>query len=335
MNERKPTEVCITVDTEFSIGGNFDDPLLTPVAEPIVLGAVGGKEHGLGFLLDSLCEFDVRATFFVEALQTAYFGAEPMGGVARRIAGAGHDVQLHLHPCWMHYSAAPDGSPKGIPSDSCAGRTDADLDQLFRSGLAAFSRWKVPRPVAVRTGNFQVDINFYQAAARAGVLLSSSVAVAVERPLDHRLWLAGGCHRFGSVTELPVVSYSYAVGRNARLRLLSITACSVAEIVSVLRQARQRAISPVIILTHPQEFIKHTDFRYTKLRPNRVNQDRFRGLLKFLKRNKQDFVVRPIVDIKETDPRNTQYRDPSITVSSFKAIARMVENGINDRIWWY
>lgn len=66
MNTRKPIEVCITIDTEFSIGGNFEDPALTPVAEPMVLGSVGGKEQGLGFLLESLAEFGVRATFFVE-----------------------------------------------------------------------------------------------------------------------------------------------------------------------------------------------------------------------------------------------------------------------------
>jgi hypothetical protein len=125
MNTRKPIEVCITVDTEFSIGGNFEDPALTPVAEPIVLGSVGGKEQGLGFLLESLAEFGVRATFFVEALQTAYFGDEPMGGIARRIAAAGHDVQLHLHPCWLHYETTERTKP--APNDSCAGRTDAEL----------------------------------------------------------------------------------------------------------------------------------------------------------------------------------------------------------------
>ena len=26
-----------------------------------------------------------------------------MGAIARRIATAGHDAQLHLHPCWLHY----------------------------------------------------------------------------------------------------------------------------------------------------------------------------------------------------------------------------------------
>jgi hypothetical protein len=80
MNTRKPIEVCITIDTEFSIGGNFDDPALTPVAEPMVLGSVGGKEQGLGFLLDSFAEFGVRATFFVETLQTAFLATSRWGG---------------------------------------------------------------------------------------------------------------------------------------------------------------------------------------------------------------------------------------------------------------
>ncbi len=74
MKVRDPIEVCITVDTEFSIGGNFRNPELAPIAEPIVLGAISGKENGLGFILESLAEFEIRATFFVETLQTAYFG---------------------------------------------------------------------------------------------------------------------------------------------------------------------------------------------------------------------------------------------------------------------
>src|SRR5712692_2837454 len=78
MKGPKPIDVCITVDTEFSIGGNFCDPEMAPIAKPIVLGAINGKEHGLGFILDSLAGFGIRATFFVEALQTAYFGDEPM-----------------------------------------------------------------------------------------------------------------------------------------------------------------------------------------------------------------------------------------------------------------
>lgn len=335
MSAQPPTEVCITIDTEFSIGGNLDDPKLSPIAEPIVLGAVDGKEHALGFLLDSFAEFGVRATFFVEALQTAYFGDEPMGRIARRIAGAGQDVQLHLHPGWLHYEAPRDSTHKGVPDDSCAGRSEAELDHFFRLGLSAFQRWGLPGPVAVRTGNFQVDSDFHRAAARSGILLSSSIALALYRPGDSELALMGGRHRIGPVLELPVLCYSYPLGLGRRLRPLSITACSGAEIRSVLRQAHDRGISPVIILTHPQEYIKRTDFRYAELRRNRVNQARLRKLLGFLRDRTDDFVTRPISALRGEAADAGDPRDPAISVSSTKALLRMLENGVNDRIWWY
>jgi hypothetical protein len=335
MGVREPTEVCITVDTEFSIGGNFQNPKLSPVAEPIVLGTIGAKEQGLGFLLDSFSEFGVRATFFIEALQTAYFGDEPMGGIAKRIADPGHDVQLHLHPCWLHYEATAERDPMKTTNDSCAGRTDAELDHFFRIGLSAFSRWGLPDPVAVRSGNFQVDGNFYRAAARSGLVLSSSIALAVCRPSDESLVLAGGRHRIGKVLELPVLSYRYRLGSNERLRPFAITACSGAEIVSVLRQAHDREISPVIILTHPHEYIKRKDFRYATLRRNRVNQTRLRQALQFLSCNKDKFVAVPISAIRNNRLDATALKRPAISVSFGKAIARMVENGVNDRIWWY
>jgi len=208
----KPTEVCLTVDTEFSIGGNFDNPELPPVAEPMVLGKIDGKEHGLGCLLGLLSEFGVRATFFVEALQTAYFGDELMGTIARRIADAGHDVQLHLHPCWPHYEAAPTQAPREAPNDSCAGRSDAELDHFFEFGLSVFSRWGLPRPVAVRSGNFQVDINFYRAAARSGICVSRWQLIAPpmkrspDRAADTEL---GSCRNFRcSLTPMPSVPIS-------------------------------------------------------------------------------------------------------------------------------
>src|ERR1700737_4023677 len=97
MSDRKPIEVCITVDTEFSIGGNFGNPEMAPIAKPIVLGMIGGQEHGLGFILDSLAEFGVRATFFVETLQNAYFGDAPMREIARRIALGGPDGSCIFH----------------------------------------------------------------------------------------------------------------------------------------------------------------------------------------------------------------------------------------------
>jgi hypothetical protein len=331
---RPPVEVCITIDTEFSIGGNFDNPELTPVAEPIVLGSVGGREQGLGFLLESLAEFGLPGTFFVEALQTAYFGDEPMGSIAKRIARAGHDVQLHLHPCWLHYESASAGT-KPEADDSCAGRSDDELDHFFRSGLATFSRWGLPSPTAVRPGNFQFDANFHRAAARSGLRLSSSIAVPIYRPTDERLVLVGGKHRIGNLMELPVFCYTYRFAGSERLRPFSITACSAAEMLFVLQQAHIQELSPVIILTHPHEYIKRTDFRYTTLRRNRVNQTRLRVLLNFLSRNREKFMTVPISAISEDNSSAINRNRATVAVPTARAMARMIENGINDNIWLY
>jgi hypothetical protein len=335
MRVQTPTEICITIDTEFSIGGNFENPELAPIAEPIVLGRVGDKEEGLGFLLASFAEFGVQATFFVEALQTAYFGDEPMGSIARRIAEAGHDVQLHLHPCWLHYDAVARARFDKPPSDSCAGRNDVELDYFFKFGLSAFSRWGLPTPVAVRTGNFQVDGNVFHAAARAGLRVSSNVAVPINRPAEEHLLLVGGKHWIDRVLELPVFCYNYRIWSAERLRALCITACSSAEIISVLRQAHAHQLSPVVILTHPQEYTKKRNYRYTTLRRNRVNQTRLRALLEFLDQNRDDFVTVPISAIQDHGADTGGLDQPVMSVPSGMALARMLENGINDRIWWY
>jgi len=332
MKTRKPIEVCITIDVEFGIG-DFDDPEEPHIAEPIVLGMIRGKEHGLGFLLDSFAEFGMHATFFVEALQTAYFGDEPMGGIARRIVKAGHDVQLHLHPCWLYFEKTDGREP--TTNDSCAGRTGAELRHFFEFGLAALSRWGVPPPIAVRTGNFQVDQSVFQAAAKSGLRLSSSIAVPICRPSSDDLVLFGGKHRVGRILELPVFSYRYRVGRSDRVRALCITACSAAEIISVLRQAHAYQLSPVLILTHPQEYVKKKDFRYATLRRDRVNQDRLRAVLKFLQQHEKDFITKPISAIRDDGAETTGVEHPAVSVSRATAIARMLENGLNDRVWWY
>jgi hypothetical protein len=335
MRDRKPIEVCITVDTEFSIGGNFRNPEMAPIAKPIVLGTIGGQEHGLGFILDSLAEFGICATFFVETLQTAYFGDEPMREIARRIGAAGHDVQLHLHPCWLHYDAPAKRGWDGDPDDSCAGRSDAELDSFFNLGLSAFSRWRLPPPIAVRAGNFQVDENFYRAASRWGLALSSSVVLRADCPADKNLVAVGVRGRMGQVLEFPVFSYTYHIGLTERLRLLAITACSHHEILSVLHQAYHHNISPILIHTHPQEYLKRRDVTYTTLRRNRINQARLKAILRFLSENTDKFVTLPLSAMPQDGRDATGVEPPPIRVPARAAIARMIENGINDRIWWY
>jgi hypothetical protein len=52
---RAPTEVCITIDTEFSIGGAFADPeRYRPIGPELVECAIDGRAEELGFIVDTV-----------------------------------------------------------------------------------------------------------------------------------------------------------------------------------------------------------------------------------------------------------------------------------------
>jgi peptidoglycan/xylan/chitin deacetylase (PgdA/CDA1 family) len=277
-----PTQICITIDVEFSIGGAFAAPDRdAPIGAPAVLCSAGGREHGLGFILETLQRFGLPATFFVEALNPCYFGDEPMGRIAQRIVAEGHEVQLHLHPNWLYFRH-PDWRRRlsvEPHNDSCSGRRDGELDEMISLGIDAFRRWGVPRPVALRTGNLKADRAVYRAMARHGLPLASNVACAIWRPDDPDLRFLGGRHRVEGIVELPVLTYTdFAIGRWRHRHNLTITGSSSREIATLLDDAKAQNLSPVVLLTHPFEFVNRRNKRYTKVRPHRTNRARFREL---------------------------------------------------------
>lgn len=331
------TEICITIDTEFSIGGALAQPeQRRPVGEQVVRGAVDGREEGLGFLLDSFGQAGVRASFFVETLNTCYFGDRPMGGIVERIAAAGHDAQLHFHPCWLHFRL-PDWQARcPEASDACSGRSDEELDDILATGLAAFSRWGLERPVAARPGNLDTDTALHRALQRFSIPISSSVGLAINCPREERLRVASGRYWLEGVLEVPVLTFRTVrpLGQNGR-RCLTITGCSWPEIEAVLWRARAAGISPVVVLTHPTEFIKRRDVQYREIRRNRVNQRRLVQLLRFVTRNADDFTA---VTMREGAPdwlASGSCAGPSLQGSAVKSMGRMIENLINDRVWAY
>src|SRR3546814_16343233 len=95
------TAVVITVDTEPSLAGAFDDPTLyAPLIHEPVWGEVAGTSQALGFLVRVLRSHALEATFFVETAHTRYFGKTAMAGSAERLIAAAHDVPLTLLPTW-------------------------------------------------------------------------------------------------------------------------------------------------------------------------------------------------------------------------------------------
>lgn len=286
------TRVCITIDTEFSIAGAFSRADREPMAEPLVWCKVNGHSEGLGFMLETFSKYNIQATFFVETVQRYYFKHDPMKPIAQQIHAAGHDVQLHTHPCWSFFQHGDwRERVRGKPGrDDFSGRDIADSVRLIQQGIDSFAEWGLPRPVVFRSGNLQHDDNLYKALARTGIPYSSNVAVAIFDSGKDDYKLYSGHHDRHGVREFPVLSFSdWSAGKKQHLRSLTIAGSSFAEMRTLLEKSRVAGIAQVVILTHPFEYVQNRDVTYQHTRRNSLTQRRLRQLCRYLHDNADRF----------------------------------------------
>lgn len=285
--------VCITIDTEFSIGGAFADPRRKPVGEAMVRCDVDGRSQGLDFILDCLGRNRLQATFFVETLQRHYFGAsDPMCALARRAAGAGHEVQLHLHPCWAIFQY-PDWRERvrlRPRQDDFAGRDPASTRALLRQGLETFADWGLPPPQVFRSGNLQHDDALYVALAEAGIPYASNVGLAVYDSGQPAYRLYAGRHLRHGVQECPVLTFAAWPPWRPRLKTLTVAGTGLREIITLLERARAAGLEQVVLLTHPFEYVQSRGHDFALLRPHAINQRRLRGLCDYLGTHRQRYL---------------------------------------------
>jgi hypothetical protein len=107
--------------------------------------------------------------------------------------------------------------------------------------------------------------------------------VGISRPADPKLHLYAGHHRIEGVIEAPVLSYArFAAGRPDKS--LTVTGSTWTEMELLLRAAARSGSSPVVILTHPHEFVVAgaDDLRLERIRANATTQARFRTLCRYL-----------------------------------------------------
>ena len=287
-------KVCITVDTEFSIAGAFAHSTWLPIAEQRVLCMVGKKSHGLGFMLDCFSRHQVKASFFVESLNRRYFKHDPMRPIAEQLHAAGHEVQLHVHPCWDVFQHADWRERARMPMspgiDDFYGRSEDDSLRLIESAMEVFDDWKVPTPTAFRSGNLRHDDTLYKAIARAGIPYASNVGAAIYDCGDPRYQLYSGRHLRHGVVECPLLSFrDFSFAGSPKLKSLTITGSSFAETRLMLEQAYSMGIEEVVILTHPFEFVQSQGVRLHNMRPNRLNRARLEKLCAYLAANRGRF----------------------------------------------
>lgn len=287
-----PTQVCITIDTEFSIAGAFTDSSLLPVSAPMVWCDVNGRSEGLGFLLERFQRSQIPATFFVETAHRNYFHEDPMKPIVGRIRADGHDVELHAHPCWTVFRH-PDWRElvrREPRQDDFFGRGEDSSVALIQQGIDAFADWGAPRPQVFRSGSLQHDDALYRAMARAGMPYSSNVAMAIFDSGDPQYALYSGAHERHGVLELPVLTFAdWSVGGRKHLKSLTIAGTSFPEMRTLLDQAERAGVGQVVILTHPFEYVQSRDYGLQHARRHKVNQRRLAELCSFLDANRDRF----------------------------------------------
>lgn len=322
------TRVVLTVDTEASIAGAFANQHHRPLIHEPIAGMIGGKSEALGFLINTLNRYGLVATFFVETLHTHYFSDAVMGGYVEQLLRAGQDVQLHLHPCWLAFE---DGRRRGADAvtDQCCELEVEELAALIEEGARQIHTWTGTWPSGMRTGNFSTTLSVFTAMKEAGLGYASNICLAVNRPAEPELALPGGAHDFFGIRELPVTCFADngPVG-HGRLRPMQVTALTAHEQIGLLNAAHDCANSVVVIVTHPFEFIKKSDVRYSNLRRNRIVQDRFCRLCRFLSNNRERFDVMPLAAAAAALDGGTEWKE--LKGSAVNSIIRAAANVIND-----
>lgn len=333
-NSAERTRVCITIDTEFSIGGAFSDRSKQPVAEPLVWCNIEGRSEGLGFMLDTFRQYQVQATFFVETLHRHHFRHDPMRPIAQQIHAEGHEVQLHSHPCWTMFQHADwwNRSRGQRVNDDMSKQSVDDAASLIGQGIDTFAEWGLPRPRVYRSGNLHHGENLYRALASSGIPYSSNIGVAIHDSgnADYRLY--SGRHDLHGVKEFPVLSFAdWRIGAKPKVKSLTIAGSSFAETKHLIEQARRDGIPLVVVLTHPFEFVQNRDLAFRQTRRNALTQSRLKKLCQFLHENSDRFDACGMASAADALPASLPAENHLLKGTLWHTLPRMLTQVAYDR----
>lgn len=325
------TAICLTVDLECSIGGAFQNPNFAPLCDEPIWCRISGKSHGLGFILETLASHRLTATFFVETNNVHYFHGTVVELAVQRILEAGHDIQLHAHPCWTIFKYPDWQTLSGIDRNDDFTQLSVDLSiELLNEGIATFARWGLPRPKVFRSGNLQHDDKLYRALTACGIPYSSSIGLGIYSSGLQEYSLYNGCHQLNNVLEFPVMSFiDWSLFGQSRLKSLTIAGTTFSETVSLLHALETRNLSMVVLLTHPFEFVHRKDVRFNNMRPNLHNQNRFKELCSFLSAHRDRFPTLALVDAASAFGIEEVGTQSILTTSLLQSISRKIANKIH------
>lgn len=329
------TNVFITIDTEHSIGGAFKDPSFKPVGnEKRIYGKIGNEYYGIPLIMDIADEYGIPLTFFVEVFNKYYFGEAETRQVCEYILKRGHDVQLHLHPCWLNFKE-PDPGKLRYKDNMSAYSLQQQIDMLDE-GKELMKKYTGKNPVAFRAGNYGADSHTLLALAKTGFVMDSSY---------NRRYHGAGRMGVGSffndlgeingILEIPVTSFvQKSITGGGQVRPMDINGAGFQEMRHVLEQAYASRMSAVTIVMHSFSFIKAFDPQYSKcsIRMNIVK--RYAKLCSFLNKNRKRFQTSGLQEFARLAcARADSNSDSGLPVVPFRySLSRMADQALGEML---
>jgi len=340
------TRVYLTVDTENSMGGAWDDVSKRPVpAERRIFCKIGERDLGIGWICDELDQRGFRATFFCEVLASLVLGEADTASYLNFLVARGQDVQLHAHPVFYFYRKYLDAVSRGENynhSQTCdnLGRLSIDLQrQLLQSAYQIFVRLTGKPPVAYRAGGYNCSLETLTILANLGLLMDSSFNATYQGrgSFDGADIALNIAQRIQGLWELPVTVARQSLPDSAfrtGLKPFEVSSISAWEMRRMLDHASSNGVEDVVVMFHSFSAVKARDLQYTQIRPDRIVRHRFAALLDYLAQRSDRFIVTTFSDIaNDTNQLQGQPRGSVADLGFARPLARKLVQGANRFFW--
>jgi hypothetical protein len=327
------TRVYVTVDTENSMGGAWNDSSLGPVpSDRIIFCRRQGRDFGIGWMCGLLNERKLRATFFCETLAALVLGEDDTRGYIEFLLEQGQDVQLHAHPNYLHYAEYLQGGP-AIIEDSLARLAPDQQRRVLTTASELFERFTGRRPLVYRAGNFEGSVASLAVLQELGFVIDSSYNPSFITSFDGQDLLLNVPQFLNGLWELPftVAHERFSESSAPRnLKYFDPAAMSCWEMRQVLEQAHRLRLTDVVVMLHSFSGVKRSDEQYSSFRPDHIVRRRFAWLLDYLADNSARFTVTTMGEVALQLPFTTPAVAPPLPELGWtRPFLRKLVQGVN------
>lgn len=196
--------LMFTIDTECPVVRQ-PNPDPDRAVDELIFGDFGngGPPGGIALQMDLLEHFGFRGTFFVDVLMEFEHGRRALERTIEAIAERGHEIELHVHPEHLEWSADP--RAEAVTAElSGGGMQPRDVfHQVLELSVDIFERRVGRRPIAYRAGAYRISDAHFPVLEEFGIRIDSSVQPYFNSRVSDWMRTRTQPFRVGGVLEIP------------------------------------------------------------------------------------------------------------------------------------